>query len=108
MEIPILIQGNPREKETLEGILDLLAETCSSKRKTIRIAGDDKPIEIVKNRLMKLNSLHIQYVLDCLKENTTYVRDMKQYLLTTLFNAPVTIDSYYQARVNHDMYGVHA
>ena len=108
LEIPILIQGNPREKETLEGILDLLAETCSSKRKTIRIAGDDKPIEIVKNRLMKLNSLHIQYVLDCLKENTTYVRDMKQYLLTTLFNAPVTINSYYQARVNHDMYGVHA
>lgn len=107
LEIPILIQGNRTEKETLEGILDLLAETCSSKRKTIRIAGDDKPLEIVKNRLMKLNSLHIQYVLDCLKENTTYVRDMKQYLLTTLFNAPVTIDPYYQARVNHDMYSVH-
>lgn len=107
LEIPILIQGNRSEKETLEGILDLLAETCSSKKKTIRIAGDDKPIEIVKNRLMKLNSLHIQYVLDCLKENTTYVRDMKQYLLTTLFNAPVTIDPYYQARVNHDMYSVH-
>lgn len=107
LEIPILIQGNRSEKETLEGILDLLAETCSSKRKTIRIAGDDKPIEIVKNRLMKLNSLHIQYVLDCLKENTTYIRDMKQYLLTTLFNAPVTIDSYYQARVNYDMHNVH-
>ena len=107
LEIPILIQGNRTEKETLEGILDLLAETCSSRRKTIRIAGDDKPIEIVKGRLMKLNSLHIQYVLDCLKENTTYVRDMKQYLLTTLFNAPVTIDSYYQARVNYDMHNVH-
>ena len=107
LEIPILIQGNPREKETLEGILDLLAETCSSRRKTIRIAGDDKPLEIVKSRLMKLNSMHIQYVLDCLKENTTYVRDMKQYLLTTLFNAPVTIDSYYQARVNYDMHNVH-
>ena len=107
LEIPILIQGNPREKETLEGILDLLAETCSSKRKTIRIAGDDKPLEIVKSRLMKLNSLHIEYVLDCLKENTTYVRDMKQYLLTTLFNAPVTIDPYYQARVNYDMHNVH-
>ena len=107
LEIPILIQGNRSEKETLEGILDLLAETCSSKRKTIRIAGDDKPIEIVKGRLMKLNSLHIQYVLGCLKENTTYVRDMKQYLLTTLFNAPVTIDSYYQARVNYDMHNVH-
>ena len=107
LEIPILIQGNRSEKETLEGILDLLAETCSSKRKTIRIAGDDKPIEIVKGRLMKLNSLHIQYVLGCLQENTTYVRDMKQYLLTTLFNAPVTIDSYYQARVNYDMHNVH-
>ena len=108
LEIPILIQGNRTEKETLEGILDLLAETCSSQRKTIRIAGDDKPLEIVKSRLMKLNSLHIEYVLDCLKENTTYVRDMKQYLLTTLFNAPVTIDPYYQARVNHDMHNIHA
>ena len=108
LEIPILIRNSPTEKETLEGILDLLAETCSSKRKTIRIAGDDKPIEVVKSRLMKLNSMHIQFVLDCLKENTTCVRDMKQYLLTTLFNAPVTIDPYYQSRVNHDFYGVHA
>ncbi len=108
LEIPILIQNNPLEKETLEGILDLLAETCSSKRKTIRIAGDDKPLEVVKGRLMKLNSMHIEFVLGCLKDNTTYVRDIKQYLLTTLFNAPVTIDSYYQSRVNHDLYGVHA
>ena len=108
LEIPILIRNSPTEKETLEGILDLLAETCSSRKKTIRIAGDDKPIEMVKSRLMKLNSMHIQFVLDCLKENTTYVRDMKQYLLTTLFNAPVTIDPYYQSRVNHDLYGVHA
>ena len=108
LEIPILIQNYPTERETLEGILDLLVETCSSKRKSIRIAGDDKPLEVVKSRLMKLNSMHIQFVLDCLKENTTYVRDMKQYLLTTLFNAPVTIDSYYRARVNHDFPGIHA
>ena len=108
LEMPILIQNYPTEKETLEGILDLLAETCSSKRKAIRIAGDDKPVEVVKSRLMKLNSMHIQYVLDCLHENTTYVRDMKQYLLTTLFNAPVTIDSYYRARVNHDYPGIRA
>ena len=108
LEIPILIRNSPTEKETLEGLLDLLAETCSSKRKTIRIAGDDKPLEVVKGRLMKLNSMHIQFVLDCLKENTTCVRDMKQYLLTTLFNAPVTIDPYYQSRVNYDFYGVHA
>ncbi|NWO20715.1 replication initiator protein A [Oribacterium sp. oral taxon 102] len=108
LEIPILIQNYPTERETLEGILDLLVETCSSKRKSVRIAGDDKPLEVVKSRLMKLNSMHIQFVLDCLKENTTYVRDMKQYLLTTLFNAPVTIDSYYRARVNHDFPGIHA
>ena len=108
LEMPILIQNYPTEKETLEGILDLLAETCSSKRKAIRIAGDDKPVEVVKSRLMKLNSMHIQYVLDCLHENTTYVRDMKQYLLTTLFNAPVTIDSYYRSRVNHDYPSIHA
>ena len=108
LEIPILIQNYPTERETLEGILDLLAETCSSKRKSIRIAGDDKPLEVVKNRLMKLNSMHIQFVLDCLKENTTSVRDMKQYLLTTLFNASVTISPYYQSKVNYDFYGVHA
>ena len=108
LEIPILIQNYPTERETLEGILDLLVETCSSRRKSVRIAGDDKPLEVVKSRLMKLNSMHIQFVLDCLKENTTYVRDMKQYLLTTLFNAPVTIDSYYRARVNHDFPGIHA
>ena len=108
LEMPILIQNYPTENESLEAILDLLAETCSSKRKAIRIAGDDKPIEVVKSRLMKLNSMHIQYVLDCLHENTTYVRDMKQYLLTTLFNAPVTIDSYYRSRVNHDYPSIHA
>ena len=58
--------------------------------------------------MMKLNTMHIQFVLECLKENTTYVRDMKQYLLTTLFNTPVTIDSYYRARVNHDYPGIRA
>ena len=70
----------------------------------IRIAGDDKPKEVVKGRLMKLDSLHIQYVLDCLHENTSDVKNIKQYLLTTLFNAPVTISPYYQAKVNHDLY----
>ncbi|MCR4752380.1 MAG: replication initiator protein A [Eubacterium sp.] len=104
LELDILSQRYPTETETLDGILDLLAETCSSKKKEIRIAGDDKPREVVKSRLMKLNSLHIQYVLDCLKENTSDVKNIKQYLLTTLFNAPATISSYYQAKVNHDFH----
>ena len=105
LETDILMLDHPTEKETLEGILDILAETCSSKKQEIRIAGDDKPKEVVKSRLMKLDSMHIQYVLDCLHENTTDVRNIKQYLLTTLFNAPATISPYYQSRVNHDMYG---
>ena len=104
LELDILILDHPTEKETLEGILDILAETCSTNRKMIRIAGDDKPKEVVKGRLMKLDSLHIQYVLDCLHENTSDVKNIKQYLLTTLFNAPVTISPYYQAKVNHDFY----
>ena len=104
LEIDILMLGHPTEKETLEGILDILAETCSSNKKEIRIAGDDKPKEVVKSRLMKLDSMHIQYVLDCLKENTSDVKNIKQYLLTTLFNAPVTISPYYQNRVNYDLY----
>ena len=104
LEIDILMLDHPTEKETLEGILDILAETCSSNKKEIRIAGDDKPKEVVKSRLMKLDSMHIQYVLDCLKENTSDVKNIKQYLLTTLFNAPVTISPYYQNRVNYDLY----
>ena len=107
LELDILSQRYPTEEETLDGILDLLSETCSSKKKMIRIAGDDTPREVVKSRLMKLNSLHIQYVLDCLKGNTSDVKNIKQYLLTTLFNAPVTISPYYQAKVNYDFYGNH-
>ncbi len=99
----LLLQDHRFEEETLEGILDLLVDTCCSKRKTIRIAGDDKPTEVVKSRLMKLTKDHIDYVLICLQKNTTEVRNMKQYLLATLFNAPTTISPYYQAWVNNDM-----
>lgn len=105
LEYDILLQDYPYERETLEGLLDLLVDTCCSKREYIRIASDDKPREVVKGRLMKLTSSHIQYVLGCLKENTTDVRNMKQYLLAALYNAPMTIDSYYRAKVNHDFYG---
>ena len=108
LEFNILLLDHPTEKETLEGILEILAETCSSKRKEIRIAGNDMPREVVKSRLMKLNFMHIQYVLDCLKENTSEVKNIKQYLLATLFNAPVTISPYYQNQVNHDFRGAYA
>ena len=69
------------------------------------IAGDDYPAELVKSKFLKLNSSHIEFVLDCMRENTTKVRNIKQYLKAVLFNAPSTIDSYYTALVNHDLYG---
>lgn len=100
-----LLADYPLEQETLYEILELLVETVCSKRKTIRIAGDDKPAQIVKSRLMKLNEEHIRYVMDCMKENTTKIRNIRQYLLAALYNAPATINSYYAALVNHDLYG---
>ena len=72
---------------------------------TVRIGGEDFPAEVVKSRLLKLNSTHIQYVFECIDKNTTKVRNIKSYLLTTLYNAPATIDHYYRAEVNHDLYG---
>ena len=105
LDYDILLKNNFYDRETIEAILNLLVETCSVSRQTIRIAGDDKPADVVRSRLMKLDSSHIGYVLDCLKENTTAIRDMKQYLLTALYNAPLTIDAYYQAQVNHDFHG---
>ena len=93
------------DKDRLDEIVSIILETVCSKRKTIRIAGDDYPAELVKAKFMKLNSSHIEFVFDCMKENTTKIRNIKQYLKAVLFNAPNTIDSYYTALVNHDMYG---
>ena len=74
-------------------------------KQTIRIAGDDYPAEVVKSRFLKLTASHIEYILDRMRENTTYVRNIKKYLLAALYNAPVTMDSYYTSLVNHDLYG---
>lgn len=86
-------------------ILDLLTETVSIERDTVCIAGAEYPFQMVKGKMMKLNYGHIQYVLECLHKNTTKVRNIRAYLLACLFNAPSTINSYYRAEVNHDMYG---
>ena len=91
--------------DALDEIVDILTETLSSSRDTIRVSGTDFPAEFVKNKLLKLNAEHIEFVLACMKENTTQVRNIRQYLLAALFNAPSTIDNYYSARVNHDLYG---
>lgn len=91
-------------RERLDEIADIIIETLCSTKTTINIAGDDYPAQLVKDKLLKINSSHIEYVFDCLNKNTTYVRNIKRYLLATLFNAPSTIDSYYAALVNHDLY----
>ena len=98
-----LIAGHPDDEDMLREMLELMVDTVCSKRRFIRIAGDDKPAEVVKAQLMKLNSDHLRFVLMCLKENTTQVRNMRQYLLATLYNAPMTMHSSYAARVQHDM-----
>lgn len=105
LNLDLLIQESPYEKETLLGILDLLVDTCCSTKATIRIGGDDKPASVVKSQLMKLTMEHIQYVQKCLMDNSTKVRNIRQYLLTTLYNSPMTIQPFYQAWVNNDLYG---
>ena len=90
-------------KDSVDELTDLIIETVCTSRKTIRIAGDDFPAEVVKSKFLKLNSTHIEFVIGCLKNNTTEVRNIKKYLLAVLFNAPSTIDSYYTALVAHDM-----
>ena len=103
IEYDYLIQDRYLDRDRIEEILALILETVCTKRRTIRIAGDDHPAELVKAKFMKLNSEHIRFVLDCMQENTTKIRNIKQYLKAVLFNAPSTIDSYYTSLVAHDM-----
>ena len=103
IEYDTLIQ-NPRiDREQLDEIVDILLETVCTSRKSIRVAGDDYPAELVKAKFLKLDSHHIEFVMDCLRDNTTKVRNIKQYLRAMLFNAPSTINSYYASLVAHDM-----
>ena len=105
IEYDILIQNERMDRDRLDELVELMVDTVCSNREMIRIAGDDYPAEVVKSRFLKLNSSHIEYVLDRMRENTTYVRNIKKYLLAALYNAPATIDSYYTSLVSHDMYG---
>lgn len=101
-----ILASDPKvDREQLDEITELIIDTVCTARKTVRISGDDFPAEVVKSRFLKLNSTHVQYVMDCMRENTTYVRNIKKYLLAALYNAPSTISNYYSALVQHDMYG---
>ena len=105
MDYEILCQDPKLNREQLDEIAELIVETVCTARKTIRISGDDFPAEVVKSRFLKLNSSHVQYVMDCMRGNTTYIRNIKKYLLAALYNAPTTINSYYSSLVQHDMSG---
>lgn len=102
IELEILRERHPYDQDLLEGIFDLILETVLCKNESIIIASNKYPAELVRSKFMKLNSSHVEYAIDCFKGNTTKVRNIKKYLLTTLFNAPSTISGYYQAAVNHD------
>ena len=93
------------DRERLDEIVDIIVETLCSTKLTINISGEEYPARLVKEKLLRLDSSHIDYVFECLQKTTTYVRNIKRYLLATLFNAPSTIGNYYSALVNHDLYG---
>ena len=95
----------PFKREQLDELAALMAETCASRRESIRIAGEDLPLQEVRERFLSLNGEHVRYVLESLDETTSRVRNIRQYLLTALYNAPLTISSYYEALVRHDLYG---
>ena len=102
LEIDILMENHPYDRDTLEGIFELVVETVVSQSDSIVIASSRYPTELVRSKMLKLTSSHIEYVLACFNANTTKVRNIKKYLLATLFNAPTTIGGYYTAEVHHD------
>ena len=99
----ILLQDYPLDRDILTEILELMVDTVCTTRSTVRISGDDKPAEVVKSQFLKLDSEHIRFVVSCMKENTTKIKNIRQYLLATLYNASLTMTSYYAALVQHDM-----
>ena len=103
LEIDLLLRLYPDDEDTLYQIVNLLVDTCATNRKLLHIAGDDKPAEVVRSRFMKLNADHICFVLKCLAENSSPIRNMKQYLLASLYNAPTTMQLSYQNQTNHDL-----
>ncbi len=102
IEYDNLIFDEPDSKEFYDGLVELILDTVMSSKKRITIAGNDIPTEVVKSKLLKLDSEHIKYVEHCMDNTTTDIRNIKQYLLSVLYNAPATMTSYYQAWVNRD------
>ena len=98
-----LINSHSLDKDLIQGIYDLILETVLCQNEEILIASNWYPAELVRSKFLKLEYSHIEYVIECLKKNTSKVKNIKKYMFAALFNAPTTIDGYYQAEVNHDM-----
>ena len=103
IQYTLLVAQNPDDADLIDEIAELMTETVCVRRKTTRVCGADFPAEVVKSQLLKLDAEHIRFVVKCLRENTAKVKNIKQYLLATLYNAPLTINSYYSALIRHDL-----
>ena len=103
LDIDIIVQRSPLDARRINEVLELMVDVLCSRAKTIRIAGENKPIDVVKAQFMKIDVSHLEYILDCFNNQTTDIRNIKQYMLTTIYNAPLTIDHYYTAKVSYDM-----
>ncbi len=108
IDYDVLAADMPYDTDRLDEVVELIVETVCTSKEYIRVSGADFPTDVVRSRLLKLTCDHIRFVFDCLDENTTRVRNMKQYLLTTLYNAPVTMENYYSSRVRHDLHNPNA
>ena len=105
LKLHTLLQCHPTEKMDINELVELMVETIAVKQPVIRINKYDFPYDVVRSRLEKIDFHTMEYVLECLRNNTTKVRNIRSYMLTTLYNAPVTSSNYYKAEVNHDFYG---
>ena len=108
IEYDALLRAHPLDQDLIDGIEDLILETVLCRTEHILIASNSYPAEVVKGKFLKLGYWHIEYVISCLRENTTNIRNIKKYLLAALFNAPATINSYYTAEANHETLGMRA
>ena len=101
----LMAHGEWRDKALYEELFEVICEVVCVKRKTVRVGGEDYPYELVKSKFLKLDSTHLQYVIGCMQNTTTKIANIKAYMITSLYNAPNTINHYYQQEVQHDMYG---
>ena len=105
LELDILAQSSRLDMDRINEMVEIMLDVVCSTKPTIRINGEDMPQQVVKSRFLKLNSSHIEYILDAMRDCPSDIRNIRAYMLTVLYNASLTIDNYYSALVNHDMYG---